>query len=106
MTREEVLDYIGGEAIFYGEENELDSAIIGVASRCGMPDVTCYDYDKLIDALKETFDITEADLTAEEIEDGVTVEDKKYETAVEWYEFNIIGGYVGEFTPIIISTNI
>jgi len=49
MTKDEVLEIVDDEAIIY---DDLDSAIIGVAERCGMPDVVCYDYDKLIEALK------------------------------------------------------
>lgn len=100
MTKIEVLELVGEEVIFYPD---LDEAIMGVATRCGMPSVVCYDYDKTIEILKKSFNITEADLDEYDIENDVTVEDKKYEMAIEWYEFNIIGGYIGEYTPIFVT---
>ena len=100
MTKEEVEELVGEEAIFY---DDLDSAIVGVADRCGMPTVVCYDRDKAIEAIKDTF--TGVELDEDEIADGVTVEQKKEEMAWEWYEFNVLGGYIGEYTPIFITQN-
>lgn len=59
----------------------LDSAIIGVGSRCGQPDLVVYDEDKVINLLMER--------------DGMT-----YTDALEFYEFNIRGAWVGDGTPI------
>lgn len=102
MTKDEVLEIVDDEAIIY---DDLDSAIIGVTERCGMPDVVCYDYDKLIEALKNTFKDEDIELDEYEIEEGLTIDDKKTQIAIEWYEYNIKGGYIGEYTPIVVRQN-
>lgn len=72
-----------------------------------MPTVVAYDKDKdkAIEALKNTFDITEEDLDEYDIAEDKTLDDKKYEMAVELFDYNVIGGYVGEYTPIFITIN-
>lgn len=70
-----------------------------------MPTVVAYDKDKAIEALKNTFDITEEDLDEYDVAEDKTLDDKKYEMAVEWFDYNVIGGYVGEYTPIFITIN-
>lgn len=99
MTKKEAIEIVGEGAITYPE---LDKAIIGVATRCGMLDVVCYDKDKAIEILAKGFKVTKKDLDEDEIANGMTVQDKKYEMAIEWYEFNIIGGYLGDLTPIFV----
>ena len=64
-------------------EIEFDEAIIGVAERIGMEAVVAYDTDKIIEILSR-------DMTEEE--------------AIEYFDFNIIGAYVGERTPIYVNT--
>jgi len=64
----------------------FDEAILGVASRCGMNDLLAYDVNKIIDILIKR--------------DGMS-----YEEAQEFFEFNIIGAYMGENTPIFITTH-
>lgn len=59
-----------------------DSCIAGIAMRFGYPNVLAYDYEKVIRKL---------------VKQGMTEEE-----AVEWFEFNMIGAYVGEGTPIFI----
>ena len=61
-----------------------NEALIGTGSRCGSEDVAVYDYSKLITVF---------------IEQGMTAEE-----SIEWIEFNILGAYVGEDTPIIMFT--
>lgn len=72
----------------YNEEALLidgyDEAIIGIASRCGSNAVVAYDSDKIIQILIER--------------DGMDEEE-----AVEFFEFNIAGAYVGENTPMLIQ---
>ena len=75
----EAVAEIDPEALF---ADGYDDAIIGLASRYGMEDVVAYDYDKVIATLTE---------------DGCS-----YEEAVEHFDFNIIGGWVGEKTPIFV----
>lgn len=58
----------------------FDEALIGVVGRCGMNTVALYDTDKCIQILMER--------------DGMTCEE-----AVEYFEFNVSGSYVGDNTP-------
>lgn len=69
-----------------GKEDEIlladgfDEALIGHAA--GMEPRAVYDYDCCIECL---------------VEDGMT-----YEEAVEYFEFNTVGAYVGEQTPVFV----
>ena len=65
----------------------FDEAIIGLATRIGMELVVAYDVEKIIGILINR--------------DGMT-----YEEAYEYYEFNIVGAWMGEFTPIFITTSV
>lgn len=62
----------------------FDDAILGVSERFGSEPIVCYDKSKVLSKLQS---------------EGMT-----YEEAVEYYEFNIIGAYVGEKTPEFIDT--
>ena len=62
----------------------FDEAILGISQRVGMEDVVAYDRDKCISVLMDR--------------DGMSQED-----AVEYFEFNVAGAYMGENTPVIIS---
>ena len=61
----------------------FDDAIIGVVERIGVQAI-CYDQEKVIDILIER--------------DGMT-----YEEAVEYFDFNIAGAWVGESTPFFLQ---
>ena len=58
----------------------FDKAFIGVCHRAGQEPVIAYDYHKCI---------------------AVLVEDQNmsYDEAVEYFQFNVAGAYVGEYTP-------
>tara|TARA_S200002703_G_scaffold154462_1_gene157292 strand:+ start:216 stop:494 length:279 start_codon:yes stop_codon:yes gene_type:complete len=58
-----------------------DEAIMGYAGRCGMNEVLLYSTNKIIQILMER--------------DGMTDEE-----AIEFFEFNIKGAYMGEGTPL------
>jgi len=62
----------------------FDKAVIGVGSRCGQKDIIAYDRDECIAILCRR--------------DGMS-----YEEAVEYFDFNVVGGYVGERTPVFIT---
>ena len=62
----------------------FDEAILGISQRVGMEDVVAYDRDKCISVLMDR--------------DGMSWED-----AVEYFEFNVLGAYMGENTPVFIS---
>ena len=73
------------ELLLLGEGDErdrFDPAIIGIAHRFGMQPIVAYDYRKVIE---------------------VFAEDMEYEEAVEYFDFNVIGAWVGEGTPIFIE---
>ena len=76
MNRED-LDY---EGLLFADG--FDDAILGVAERIGMEPVVAYDVNKIIEILAR-------DMTEDE--------------AVEFFEFNILGAYMGERTPVFIS---
>jgi len=61
----------------------FDKAIIGMVQRIGL-DAICYDRDKVLEILME--------------EEGMSFED-----AVEHFEYNIIGSWVGDSTPLFLS---
>ena len=60
----------------------FDVAIIGVAHRAGQEPVVSYDRKKVIAVLTQS-------MTKEEAE--------------EFFEFNIIGSYMGEYTPVFVD---
>ena len=70
------------------EETEMlqmdgyDDCVVGTVSRFGMGPVLCYDLHKVI---------------AKMVADGMTEEE-----AYEYYNFNMIGAWVGEGTPAFI----
>jgi hypothetical protein len=61
----------------------FDEALIGILRRFGTPPVACYSYEKCIAIL---------------MEDGMS-----YEDAMEYFEFNTIGAWVGEGTPAFVE---
>jgi hypothetical protein len=73
----------------------FDDCVVGVGRQFNH-DVVVYDQDKIIKKLAEEF--------AENCEDAL-VEDSDcdhYSEAQEYFEFNIVGGYVGVNTPVYI----
>jgi len=59
----------------------FDEAVIGVVERAGLLAV-CYDKSKILKIL---------------------MRDMNYEDAVDYYEFNILGAYMGEHTPVYLD---
>jgi len=77
------LDFVFDGLLFLSER-EFDAAILGVAERIGMSPIVAYDTAKILDILCER--------------DGMDDDE-----ALEYFEFNIAGAYVGDRTPIFIS---
>jgi len=77
-----IINMVGDEnlTMFY---DGLDEAILGVADRFNMSTVVAYDFDKVIDIFMKR--------------DGMT-----YDEAYEYFNFNVIGGWNGEKTPLFI----
>jgi hypothetical protein len=57
----------------------FDGAILGVVERFGTEAVLLYDYEKCIDIL--------------------VFEGMSYEDACDYFSFNVIGAWVGDYTP-------
>ena len=67
-----------------GEEAEaFTKCMIGIIYGANISDRVCYDAEMVIDTLME-------------------MHDWDYETANEWFDFNILGSYVGEGTPVFM----
>jgi len=62
-----------------------DEAIVGLGHRCGCESVVVYDYDKLVDVF---------------MQQGMDEEE-----SIEWIDYNILGAWIGEDTPIILMEN-
>ena len=63
----------------------LEDAFLGIAMRFGQTGpISAYDYEKCLEIL---------------MKDGMTRDE-----AIEYFEFNIIGAWVGDGTPIFIQT--
>jgi hypothetical protein len=73
---------------------DCDSALIGTYTleREGeIVSVGCYDYDLLVDCFANQF--------REDCEWG----ESPTEQAMEWIDYNVIGSYVGKYTPVVVS---
>lgn len=55
-----------------------------MVERCGQPALACYDVEKCLEILMKR--------------DGMT-----YEEAQSWFEFNTLGAWVGENTPVYLT---
>jgi len=62
----------------------FEAALIGTGERCGQPTIAVYDREKCIEVLEKR--------------DGMT-----HEEANEFFEFNVVGAWVGEQTPIFVD---
>jgi hypothetical protein len=62
----------------------FDDAILGIGRRATQPEVVAYDYEKCVLILMDRDEMTE-------------------EEAREYMEFNVVGGFVGDRTPIFIE---
>ena len=80
--REALAEDWDAELLFLSEE-EFDEAIIGVSERIGDEPVVAYDTTKIVEILSRSMTVDEA---------------------YEYFEFNILGSYVGEKTPVFITT--
>ena len=65
------------------EPDYLDAAIVGVVRRIGL-EAVCYNTDKVIELLMEH-------------------DNMSYEDALEYFEYNMIGAWVGEHTPVFLE---
>ena len=61
----------------------FEKCFIGIVERFGQPDIACYDKHQVLAKL---------------MADGMSLEE-----AEEYFQFNIIGGYFGEYTPCFLT---
>lgn len=80
MLREEIAK-INPEALLL---DGFDEAIIGMAERINLGPVVAYDVEKILEIMIER--------------DGMS-----YEESIEFFDFNIKGAWMGDFTPIYIT---
>jgi hypothetical protein len=83
MTREEIdqhLKNIGEEALLM---DGFDEALIGFSKRINEPMLAVYKWQRMVQILKNR-------------------DKMSYEEAVEYIEYNCIGAWIGEQTPIIV----
>ena len=59
----------------------FSEAILGIGRRCGKPDIVAYDVEAIIRILQR--DMSEAE-------------------AWEYFDFNVVGSWMGEMTPIFV----
>ena len=81
----EFADHGDEELLLLGEGDErerFEPAILGIAHRFGMQPIVAYDYRKVIE---------------------IFAEDMSHEEAQEYFDFNVIGAWVGDGTPIFIE---
>jgi len=62
----------------------LEDAFIGVSVRFGQEPIACYDYESAIAIF---------------MEDGMD-----YDEAVEYFDYNVLGSWVGEQTPCFLNS--
>ena len=61
----------------------FEDAIIGVGGRINMPEVLIYSYNKCVKILMKRDNFT-------------------HEEAIDWMNYNVVGSWVGETTPIFV----
>ena len=61
----------------------FSEAILGIGRRCGKPDIVAYDVEAIIGILQRDSEMSE-------------------EEAWEYFDFNVVGAWVGEMTPIFV----
>ena len=79
-TREQIGEYNEGAMFAEG----FDDCLLGIVERFGMPPIAAYDYERVIQKL-------------------MTRDKMTREVAEEFFNFNIVGAYVGENTPAFVT---
>lgn len=96
MSLINALQELNPDALLFSPRDVCDCAVVGITTmpedhwprETPCPAVAVYDYDLLLDAL-----VSQA---GDEVDEG-----DAYLMAVEWMEYNMIGAYVGEATPVV-----
>ena len=80
--RKEISEEYPDVPFLFMDPKEFDEAIMGVSESFGSKLSVAYDYDKIIN-INMSMGMDESE-------------------AIEYYNFNQVGSYVGEYTPIFI----
>jgi hypothetical protein len=70
--------------------SEYDGAIMGYAERCGQPTLAVYHYRSLVELVANHMDVEEGE--------------SALELAVEYVDYNIVGAWMGDKTPVFFHT--
>ena len=93
MVIEQIRDYaimMEEKMLFLGDDpEEFEDAILGIVHRFGADPVIAYDYGEVISIFEKQYK-----------ENGSS---DAYLDAVEWFEYNVLGAYMGEGTPVYIE---
>lgn len=86
VEREQIVEWLDrhvglGEILLW---DGLEDAFVGVVTNFHQETVACYDCDKIIELLMSR--------------DGMELEE-----ALEYIDFNIAGGYLGDKTPVLMT---
>ena len=93
MNKEQIIDYIEFNYPDHAEGilivDGFDEAFLGIVESFGKNPVSCYSYEKCINIIA----FPDGDRT-----NG----DKKLKEAEEYFDYNILGAYVGDYTPVFL----
>jgi hypothetical protein len=78
--RESLSEQYGEELLFM---DGYDDCIYGIVERFGISAIVCYDKEKVINKM---------------MDDGMS-----YDEALEYFEYNQLGSYVGDYTPCFLN---
>ena len=67
-----------------GDKEAFNDALIGYGERCALGPIAVYDTNRVLSILEEKFKMTS-------------------EEANEWFDYNILGAYMGENTPLFVN---
>jgi hypothetical protein len=81
--RDDLVDFTGDDELLFMDPERFDVAIVGYIEGIGRADVVCYSKSKVLEIL---------------MEDGMS-----WEEAGEYYNFNMVGAYMGEKTPVFLE---
>jgi len=83
LTREQIEELLSENEEPILLMDGFDPAFTGLARRCGQPTLAVYSWEKMVDVL-------------------VTRDGMDTDEAIEFIDYNCLGAWVGELTPIIV----
>ena len=79
---EDFLDYMDEINSYASYPTGFEDAIVGFTERCGQPSLILLDREKCIEILMKDMD---------------------EEEAIEYFEYNVLGSWIGESTPVFMT---